>query len=67
MTALVLMYLRREFHDEKDTWDLVAKKSLAWLCTQELQWKNERIGDVEDLLSAASTWLPSDAGGAQGE
>lgn len=54
LTALVLAYLRQEFPKEKDTWILVARKSMVWLENREHAWKTEAIADVEALISKAA-------------
>jgi hypothetical protein len=57
LTALVLVYLRREFPKEKSTWILVAQKSMKWLGNQEHAWKAEALPDVEALISKAACAL----------
>eukprot|EP00746_Dinoflagellata_sp_MGD_P002856 gnl/MRDRNA2_/MRDRNA2_105586_c0_seq1.p1 gnl/MRDRNA2_/MRDRNA2_105586_c0~~gnl/MRDRNA2_/MRDRNA2_105586_c0_seq1.p1 ORF type:complete len:900 (-),score=159.00 gnl/MRDRNA2_/MRDRNA2_105586_c0_seq1:146-2845(-) len=58
MTSLVLAFLRREFPKETDIWVLVGSKSLAWLQTQEKEWKTEAIQHLEALLFRAAKSLP---------
>jgi len=57
LTALVLAYLRSEYPKEKETWALVACKSMAWLGKQEHTWKTETITNVEALISSAACKL----------
>jgi hypothetical protein len=56
-TALVIAYLRIHFPKEKETWDLVASKAVAWLRSQEDEWLCASIQSEEALIAAATSWL----------
>jgi hypothetical protein len=55
VTVLVLACLRTHFFREKETWQLLAKKSTDWLQSQEQEWCCEGIKSIDALLAAASS------------
>lgn len=56
-TAFVLAHLNRAFAAEKDTWELLAMKSMKCLRDRQEEWETSELADVDALIAIASSRL----------
>jgi hypothetical protein len=49
-TALAVAFLRKEFPDKKDEWEMIVEKALKWLKSRDVEGKDV-VQDAMDILS----------------